>query len=370
MRRLHIFSQDEQLDLTYLKDNLSKAGLDAAAGDCGQPAPTIKAINLSKRFGDRVSVDSLNLSVYPAELYALLGDNGAGKTTTLNMLTTLIPPTEGEFYILGYSGARESEKIKGVFGIVSQDVAIYNELTAYENLQFLADLYNLPKAKAKSRIEFLLEQAGLKERANDIVGAYSGGMQRKLAIALALLHEPQVLFMDEPTVGLDPASRHQIWSLLTELRQHGVTILLTTHYLEEAEILADRIGIIREGKLIIEGTIDELRHKIQAIRSIVVRLSRRYEQSEIDLKLARLAAKFSAQARYDVLHNTLILAQPKDLQLPACLKTILAWLEDENIPFTKLATQEPSLEGIYLAVSAQDAAELSVTNNHLQLHLE
>jgi ABC-2 type transport system ATP-binding protein len=313
--------------------------------------PAIEAVNLTKRFGDRTSVDRLNLKIYQGELYSLLGDNGAGKTTTINMLTTLIKPTEGQFFISGYDGVKESEKTKGAFGIVSQDVAIYQELTAYENLDFIANLYELPRAKIKSRIAYLLEISGLSDRANDIVGTFSGGMQRRLSIASALLHEPAVLFMDEPTVGLDPAARHQIWGTLSALRGQGVTILLTTHYLDEAELLSDRIGIIRQGKLVAEGTFDQLRERFEAIRTIEVNLARRYKQEEIEKKLGNLKTRYITKMHFDPVHNTVNFAQPHNVSLPKSLKTILNWLEEENIAFSKFSTAEPSLEEVYLAMS-------------------
>ena len=197
--------------------------------------PAIKTCGLTKKFNERLSVDNLDLSIRKGELYALLGDNGAGKTTTINMLTTLLTPSSGEFYICGFRGGKETEEIKARFGIVSQEVAIYQELTAYENLKFIADLYGLDGSGLDDRIKELLLDAGLLERANDLAGEFSGGMKRKLSIAMALLHQPEVLFMDEPTVGLDPGSRRQIWQTLNSLKEKGVTILLTTHYLEEAE---------------------------------------------------------------------------------------------------------------------------------------
>jgi ABC-2 type transport system ATP-binding protein len=331
------------------------SGFGDLAADKAQRTPAIKVVNLCKRFGKRVCVDSLSLSVYQGELYSLLGDNGAGKTTTLNMLTTLLKPTSGEFYICGFNGIGQSEKTKGVFGIVSQDVAIYQELTAYENLQFLANLYGIPKREARQRIESLLERAGLADRANDIAGTFSGGMQRKLTIASALLHKPSVLFMDEPTVGLDPVSRRQIWTTLTELKEEGVTILLTTHYLEEAEILSDRIGIIADGRLVAEGRIDQLKEKIRAIRSVEVSLAGRWQASEIESKLKNLGAGFASagQINYDRLHNTLAFAQPKGIEMSALLHAILAFLEREAIPFSKIATTEPSLEQIFIAFSTE-----------------
>jgi ABC-2 type transport system ATP-binding protein len=341
------------MTLTKLKEDLSGSEtLSSVTSIETRKKPSIEAVNLTKRFGERVSVDHLNLKIHPGEVYALLGDNGAGKTTTINMLTTLLRPTEGHFYICGHDGVAETEKTKGMFGIVSQDVAIYNELTAYENLQFIADLYGLSKSKAQARIKQLLDMAGLTDRANDLAGTFSGGMQRKLSIANALLHEPQVLFMDEPTVGLDPAARLQIWEVLMQLRGQGVAILLTTHYLDEAEILADRIGIIRLGKLVAEGTIGQLREKIQAIRSIEVRLSRSFESVEMSKKLANLDPSFRTIPCYDALHNTITFAQPKDMSLSRCLGLILAWLDSEKLPFSKYSTNEPSLEEVFLALAA------------------
>jgi len=314
--------------------------------------PALQTVNLTKKFGDRTSVNSLNLSVYPGELYALLGDNGAGKTTTINMLTTLLTPTSGEFFICGLNGVKQSEKTKGAFGIVSQDVAIYNELTAYENLSFIADLYKIPKVKARERIKILLEDAGLTDRANDLAGSFSGGMQRKLTIAGALLHEPKVLFMDEPTVGLDPASRRQIWTSLKALKNQGVAVLLTTHYLEEAELLSDRIGIIRRGTLVAEGTIDDLRHKIQGIRSIAIRLTRDIDEDQLLSKLEKLKMKFPVEVKRDVLRNTISFAQPQDGKLVRSLYQVLSWLEEEEVPFSRFATSEPNLEEVFLAVAS------------------
>jgi len=340
------------LTLKKLKADLSESEtLPSVISTEARIKPSIEAVNLTKRFGERVSVDHLNLKIYPGELYALLGDNGAGKTTTVNMLTTLLKPTEGQFYICGHNGVSETEKTKGVFGVVSQDVAIYTELTAYENLQFIADLYGLPKAKAKARIEYLLDMSGLADRANDLAGIFSGGMQRKLSIANALLHEPQVLFMDEPTVGLDPAARLQIWELLMQLRGQGVAMLLTTHYLDEAEILADRIGIIRLGKLVAEGTIEQLREKISAIRSIEVQLSRAYQPAHISGKLANLDPSFRSIPCFDAIHSRLTFAQPKDMSLSRCLGIILSWLDAEKLAFSKYSTKEPSLEEVFLALA-------------------
>lgn len=317
----------------------------------GNEESCIRAVNLTKIYGDRTVVNNLNLDIKAGELYALLGDNGAGKTTTISMLTTLVPPTSGQIFICGLDAVKQSEKTKGAFGIVSQDIAIYQELTAFENLWFVAQLYGIPKKTAMERIERLLEQAGLLERVNDLAGSFSGGMQRKLTIASAMLHHPKVLFMDEPTVGLDPAARRQIWQQLKNLKNSGVAILLTTHYLEEAELLSDRIGIIRKGEIVIEGTIEQLRHKIQSIRSIAIRLSSSLDPDILSTKIERLTAKYPTQVKFDPLRNTIAFAQPKDSKLVEALHEILGWLEGEKISFTRFATSEPNLEEVFLAIS-------------------
>jgi len=325
------------------------------------PEPSVRALNLTKRFGARTSVDQLNLSIYPGELYALLGDNGAGKTTTISMLTTLLAPTSGEFFICGFSGLKQPENIKGCFGAVSQDLALYQELTPYENLKFLANLYGLAKAEGEARIEKLLGRAGLIDRLNDRTHSLSGGMLRRLAIACAMINEPKVLFMDEPTVGLDPASRRLIWATLKELKSAGVTILLTTHYLEEAELLADRIGIIRDGKLTAEGTVSELARRIKGMRGISIKLAQDFavDSAQLATSLAFVKEKFDVEIRLDELRNTIYLSQPEG-DSEHYHREIFDWLQSEKIPFVKFATGEPNLEEVFLAVSKDLKSEQPV----------
>jgi len=320
---------------------------------------SLRTENLTKRFGKRSSVDNLNLSIYPGELYALLGDNGAGKTTTIGMLTTLLAPTSGTFYICGYNGLTQARQIRGLFGVVSQDVSIYNELTVFENLKFLAELYGLKKTEIEARIVELLNYAGLMERVNDRACDLSGGMQRRLAIACAMVNRPKVLFMDEPTVGLDPASRRQIWAALKGLKKMGVTILLTTHYLEEAELLADRIGIIRDGKLLVEGTVQELAKKIQGMRGLSVRLT---DEASVDdpgfkEKVERFTSRFGTTYRIDSLRNTLYMSQPDSVKMEEFLRMVLDFMSREEIPFNKFASGEPNLEDVFLAVSKEEGRE-------------
>jgi ABC-2 type transport system ATP-binding protein len=318
-------------------------------------APAIQAVQLTKVFGDRVCVDHLSFSVAAGELYALLGDNGAGKTTTINMLTTLLRPTSGQAFICGHDVEKQSEKAKAAFSVVSQEVALYGELTAYENLAFIADLYGLGADQTRTRISDLLHRSGLADRAHDLAGTFSTGMQRRLSIAIAMLRNPKVIFMDEPTVGLDPASRRQIWEALVDLKRHGVTVLLTTHYLEEAQFLADRIGIIRKGQMVMEGTIDELRSQLRAVRTVVVGLSDSITDAALREKISEIATRVQGTVEVDLLQNRIVFTPPADANLPQYLERVIALFAAEKIAIEQFATTEPSLEEIFLSVQAGKA---------------
>ena len=328
------------------------AELTSGANPLASSAVAIQAVNLTKVFGNRTCVDRLSFSVMKGELYALLGDNGAGKTTTINMLTTLLKPTQGQIHLCGFDAVKQAEKTKGAFGVVSQEVAVYSELTAYENLAFIADLYHMPKQQAEQRIALMLSQSGLADRAHDQAGTFSTGMQRKLSIAIAMLHQPQVIFMDEPTVGLDPGARRHIWEALVDLKRQGVTVLLTTHYLEEAEFLADRIGIIRQGKMVMEGTIDELRNKIRAVRTVTVWCSDVMSAENFSQRTERFTATHKGTVQLDSFRNVIIFTPPTACILIDYLEHCLKWLKQEEIRFEKFATSEPSLEDIFLAVQS------------------
>lgn len=326
------------------------ATVQSATINSATASSTIQATGLTKVFDGRVCVDHLTFNVYPGELYALLGDNGAGKTTTINMLTTLLKPTSGSINLSGFDVVHYPEQAKGAFGVVSQEVALYGELTAYENLAFIADLYHIPKRESDRRIVDLLIDSGLADRAHDLVGTFSTGMQRKLSIAISMIHRPKVIFMDEPTVGLDPAARRHIWEVLSNLKRSGVTILLTTHYLEEAEFLADRIGIIRRGKLVMEGTIDELRAQIRAVRAVSAWCQSTVSQADFGTLAARFTSKHPGTIELDAFRNVIVFTPPADFPLVDYLDLALKWLREENISFEKFATTEPSLEDIFLAV--------------------
>lgn len=216
----------------------------------------IRTEKLTKRYKDKVAVDALSLTVNEGELIALLGVNGAGKTTTVKMLTCLTKPTEGKAEIMGHDVAEDSEEVKRLVGVSPQDTSVAENLTVRENLQFMADIY-LPKEKAKPAVEKIIKAFSLEEFINKKARLLSGGYKRKLSIAMAVIGEPKVLFLDEPTLGLDVLARRQLWREIEKLKK-SMTIILTTHYMEEAQSLADRIVIMNEGKVKAIGTLDEL----------------------------------------------------------------------------------------------------------------
>ena len=218
----------------------------------------VHVAGLVKRFGDFTAVDGLNLTIRRGELLSLLGPNGAGKSTTIRILTTLLPADEGEVRIAGLRVPEDNDRIKPLLGLVPQEIALYDVLTVRANLKFFGRLYGLGGESLNKRVEQLLEDVGLTDRAGHYAGWLSGGMQRRINIAAALVHDPDIVFMDEPTVGLDPASREAIWKVIQTLKARGKTIVLTTHYMEEAEALCDRVAIIDGGKVIALGTPPEL----------------------------------------------------------------------------------------------------------------
>lgn len=224
-----------------------------------KPAAAITVSRLTKRFGDFTAVNDVSFQVQPGELFALLGPNGAGKSTTIKMLTTLLKPTSGELTLAGYDVTHAQDAARKSFGIVFQDPSVDSEMTAYENMELHAALYGVKGAETRDRIRNLLELVELWERKDTLVKNFSGGMKRRLEIARGLLHHPQVLFLDEPTLGLDTQTRHLLWDYVRKLSaEEGMTVFFTTHYLEEAEAVADRIAIIDHGQLIALGNIHEL----------------------------------------------------------------------------------------------------------------
>jgi len=217
-------------------------------------SPAIELAALCKSFGTLQAVDHLTLSVEQGEIFGLLGPNGSGKTTTINLISGLSTPTSGEVRVMGYDVRRHARRIRQMLGTVPQETALYEELSAWDNLNFHADLFGMARQGKKARITQMLDLVQLQERQRSRVSTFSGGMKRRLALARALLHDPQLLYLDEPTLGVDVQSRRAIWDYILSLREQGKTVLITTNYLEEAQALAERIAIIDKGKLIAVDT--------------------------------------------------------------------------------------------------------------------
>ena len=238
---------------------------------------------LSRRFGKLVAVDSISIDVKAGEVFGLLGSNGAGKTTTIKMLTTLLPPSSGDALIAGLSIKTQSVGVRRAIGYVPQAVSVDGSLTGYENLLIFAKLYDIPMGERQARIRETLDFMGLSSDGGRLVNEYSGGMVRRLEIALSTLHRPKVLFLDEPTVGLDPIARDAVWRLLMDLRQNnGTTLFFTTHYMDEAESHCDRIAIMQKGKIAAVGTCQELEASFGGIHHSLDEVFRHYAGGSIE----------------------------------------------------------------------------------------
>ncbi|MBL7857422.1 MAG: ABC transporter ATP-binding protein [Cyclobacteriaceae bacterium] len=240
----------------------------------------VKLENITKRFGAKIVVDNVSLEIHPGELFGLLGPNGAGKTTTITMIVGGLSPESGSIKINGDAPGKQDSK--RLLGIVPQTVALYESLSAQENLNFFGRLYGLTGKNLNDRIQHVFKIVNLTERRNERVSKYSGGMKRRLNIAAALLHRPSLLILDEPTVGVDPQSRHAIFESLRALKQEGCTIILTSHYLEEAQKLCDRVGIMDEGKLVAEDTVEKLISEFGGKSILTVETSKGKSKIETD----------------------------------------------------------------------------------------
>lgn len=246
----------------------------------------IKATNVVKAFGDIKAVDDISFEVKAGEIFAFLGPNGAGKSTTIKMLTTMLRPTSGSLQLAGHNVLTHQAEARKSFGIVFQDPSLEEELTAYENMELHAVLYGVPKTEIKSRVEELMRLVELWERKDSMIKTYSGGMRRRLEIARGLLHHPKILFLDEPTLGLDTQTRNLLWDYVRKLSEHeGMTIFFTTHYLDEAEAVASRIAIIDHGKIIARGTTQELvkTTKTKSLEQAYLKLTGETVRDEVSL---------------------------------------------------------------------------------------
>jgi ABC-2 type transport system ATP-binding protein len=306
---------------------------------------------LQKRYGDVEAVKDISFKVEPGEIFGLLGPNGAGKTTTIRCLCTLTTPDTGKVEVSGISVIEQPRAARRRLGYVAQEVALDKVLTGRELLQLQAALYHLPSSVAKKRIEEVIQLLGLEEYANKKTGTYSGGMRRRIDLAAGLLHQPDVLVLDEPTVGLDIESRFVVWDLLRKLREAGTTVLITSHYLEEIDALADRVAIIDRGVVIAEGTPSELKDRVGGDRiTLRIREFSPIEEAE--------NAKTMLQTLPFVQEVIINSAQGNSLNLVVkpqsdALMTIQQSLKDVGLPTFGIAQARPSLDDVYLAATGR-----------------
>lgn len=302
----------------------------------------LKATGLRKSFGDNVALDGVDLDVPEGTIFSLLGPNGAGKTTTVQILSTLLSADAGEIQVAGFDLIREPDAVRAAIGVTGQFSAVDNLLTGEENLILMADLHHLDRRTGRRRAGELLDRFDLVEAAGRMVATYSGGMRRRLDLAMTLLGEPQIIFLDEPTTGLDPRSRRTMWQIIRNLAATGVTILLTTHYLEEADQLADRIAVLDNGRIVAEGTPDELKHRLPGGH---VGLHFR------DLNGLDSAARVLGQASRD--DDALVLRVPTD-GTPRSLKALLDRLDQQTLgAVDRVTVQTPDLDDVFFALTGR-----------------
>ncbi len=307
--------------------------------------------HLQKRYGSTVAVADVSFQVEPGQIFGLLGPNGAGKTTTLQCLCTLKQPDAGRLEICGISVVENPRAVRQKLGFVAQEVALDKVLTGRELLQLQADIYHMPRSLAKERIQIVLEMLDLTDRANEKTGTYSGGLRKRLDLAAGLLHQPQVLVMDEPTVGLDIQSRLAIWEFMRRFKEMGLTVLLTSHYLEEIDMLADRVAIIDRGQVIAEGSPEELKDQVGGDR--------------LTLKLEEFTPREQAEKGSDVLKDlpfvrSLVInsAQGNALNLvvdsgDTAIAEVRQRLQAVDLSIFSLAQSRPSLDDVYLVATGQ-----------------
>ncbi len=307
----------------------------------------LTAQNIHKRFDDLHAVRGVSFHIAAGEIYSLLGPNGAGKTTTISVLTTLLAPNEGEAVIGGYSVTRQPHKVREIIGVVPQEIALYGDLSAAENLRFWGRMLGLRGQRLKNRVAEGLTLAGLESRATDKVETFSGGMKRRLNIAVGLLNRPQILFLDEPTVGIDPQSRRRILDTVKELNRQGLAVLYTTHYMEEAQELSHRIGIIDHGELIAEGRLDELIRAADVRESLHLTLETAARGPQ-DLE-ADLAALPGVQAVHQTETALTLQVDDANRRLPA----LLNWLGGQGLHVRRIEIREPNLEAVFLKLTGR-----------------
>ncbi len=306
----------------------------------------IKTNNLTKQFSNKLAVDNINLEIYEGEIFGILGPNGAGKTTFLKMLATILPISSGEAYVFGKNINKEALQVRMQIGLTGQYASIDEELTAFENMIIFGQLNGLKTKEAKERATTLLKQFSLYDDRNKSVKSFSGGMRRRCDLAVSLIMKPRLIFLDEPTTGLDPRTRGEMWNVIRELKASGSTIVLTTQYLEEADQLADRIGIIDEGKLVKLGTSNSLKDELsQTCLEIML-------QNHDDIEITK--------ATIETITDANITISPEQNSLSITITDtnttidVLSALQTNNIKIDEFAIRKPSLDEVFLHVTDKE----------------
>ncbi|CAG0934476.1 Linearmycin resistance ATP-binding protein LnrL [Thermoflexales bacterium] len=302
--------------------------------------------NLVKKYGDFAAVDDVSFTIEAGEIFSLLGPNGAGKTTTISVVSCLLKPTSGEAVIGGHSVTRESLKVREVIGVVPQEIALYNMLSARENLEFWGRMYGMSGAALKQRVAEVLEQIGLTDKANAKVETYSGGMKRRVNIGVGLLHKPRIIYMDEPTVGIDPQSRRSILETVKDLNKQGMTVLYTTHYMEEAQELSDRVGIIDHGKLIALGTQKELTQIVGEYDTLRLHIG---EEGDVE-KLAQALSTIPGVMKCSAADHQVVLVVP---EAEEALAPAITRANEAGVRIHSVDIQEPNLETVFLQLTGR-----------------
>ena len=310
------------------------------------PSPILKVNNLVKKYGDFAAVNGISFDIKEGEIFSLLGPNGAGKTTTISMLSTLIAPTSGDATIASHSITKDPMGVKQVIGVVPQELALYDDLTAQENLVFWGQMYGLSGKSLNQRVGEVLEQIGLTEKAKNRVKTYSGGMKRRVNIGVGLLHKPRLLFMDEPTVGIDPQSRRAILDTVKDLNRQGMTVLYTTHYMEEAQELSDRVGIIDYGELIALGTQKELTQQVGETETLLLHIGENDDAETLAKSLSGIKDVLEASVND---HEVSVTAREAEEVLAA----VVTKTNERGIRIRSIDIREPNLEAVFLHLTGR-----------------
>ena len=314
----------------------------------------IETHRLTKSYGSLNAVDKLDITVESGEIFGLLGPNGAGKSTTISMLCTILKPTSGSATVNGYDIVKEANKVRKSIGIVFQDPSIDDRLTGRENLYIHANLYGVPVSEQKERIDRILKLVELEDRADDLMRTYSGGMRRRLELGRGLIHYPKVLFLDEPTVGLDPQTRDHLWKYILELKKaHGITVVLTTHYMDEADKLCDRIAIMDYGKIVILNTPPKLKDTLEG-DVVVIRTNK------VD-ELSQLATKWLGFSNSEIVGGALEITVRNG---QAVMPRIMELATENKIYVESLLLREPNLEDVFLHYTGRNIREDTTKELH------